>query len=382
MRPAVSGFFAVSLTAAFAFAAPATATTLCVVVDGEPAVLAENRAVEIETGLCEGAQATRLAGERQKELAQVVLFSLASGNPATIAKALEVHEAGRIVYSVHSEADGLVTHSVYLHDGGIGATVTGGRTFDSPGKIKNATGAWAKASAAFALDELAARDIAGTLVAAADVFGAQAAQMLAQPSAPAQFLRPRGVYDPAQIDAARRVIDEAEKTSTRRAVNFARAVTAYLEGKDGEAIRAFDAYAKDGPRPHVEIARVNLLIALGRYDEALAAADAADKALGFSLFSLSHALALRGLGRDTQSREAFLAFRRRSGADWLEMTHPLVDAAFASGDANLMRVYGETYLSGDPPAEERARVEALIKARAARAAHVPPSRTPTDSPGN
>lgn len=350
--------FAVTvLLAAVAAGVAHAADTMCVVIDSEPPVLKGEVADRVEKGLCAGG-AVKPKDEEKPDVRSLVLFAIAGGNLRTIDTILEARGVDRLVYSLHSESDNLITHTVYIYDRVSGAHILGGRTFDTGGTQKNADEKFAREAAAFAKAQLGARPTIASL-ASSSALGLEWAGIMTHSGEASQFLKKRGGWTDVEKAALKDALRSKKSVLPGASRDLAWCAYEFLAGSEDAAVAACDRVVAAGPSTSTRITAVNLRLSLHRYAEALAMAEAEDRALGFDLFLLSRAWAHRALNQSDKSKTTFGAFRERNGTGWEDAVIALLKAAHRAGDAENTRILAALFLDANPTPEGRMVVESL-----------------------
>jgi hypothetical protein len=347
-------------TISFADAQAPNAKTICLVIDSEPAVLTKEARQEISSGLCSVGKMIKLSVDDEKETKREILLALAMNDMSKLDKHFKQHDAGRILYSIHSSAGDLVIHGVYLYDPESGRTYVGGKTFDKNGAIKNADRKWAKQSAQSALDSIATTNLAQTLAGIGSMAAVQSSQILLQREKPTQFLKPRSVYSAADLQALRDEIEKRRDDIPQSTLHLSICAWSFLSGNTSESIEAFEKYARTSPGTAGDIMRVNLLLATHQFDKALKASEAADSKLGFDLFCLSKAQAWYGLGNRKKALSSFKSFVARQGLGWEDAVIPIISSAYQNGYRLIARNLTDLFLSSSPADARKIQVESLI----------------------
>ncbi len=350
------------LTTTFSLADAQTpkSKTLCLVIDSEPAVLTTKASREISSGLCSIDKAIKLTADDEKEIRRKILIALALKDWSILNKDTQQHDAGRILYSIHSSAGDLVIHSVYLYDPESGRTYAGGKTYDKSEAIKNADRKWAKQSAQSALDSIATTDLAQTLAGIGSMAAVQLSQILLQREKPTQFLKPQGVYSAEDLRILRDEIEKHRDKIPQSTLHLSVCAWSFLSGNTSESIEAFEKYARTSPRTAGDIMRVNLLLATHQFDKALKASEAADSKLGFDLFFLSKAQAWYGLGNREKALGSFQSFVARQGLGWEDAVIPIISSAYQNGHMLIARNLTDLLLSSGPADAKKIQAESLI----------------------
>ncbi|MCL4235340.1 MAG: hypothetical protein KJ042_12575 [Deltaproteobacteria bacterium] len=357
-RIAVSIVVAILWASALASSAFAADEVLCVVLDSQPEVLDKGTYTAIHKGLC-GTKAVEPGDKERDDVRSLILFAIASGNMKTVDMILETHGAARLLYSLHSASDGLLTHSVFAYDPQRAFTALGGRTWDRDKKPINGNETFAREAGRFALNQLAARSAIDELSMKGGRLGVEIASIVGHVSEPTQFLRARVGANAAERAAVEAILKNEKLVWPGPCRELAWCAFHLLTGDEKSAIAACDRWAKAGPRTLADITRANLYLATHRYKEALASADAADRALGFDLFLLSRSWALAGLGRDKDAGTVFSAFVNRNGAAWEKAVLGIAAAAHAAGDMRNRDALAALAIGAGISADGRAVLESL-----------------------
>lgn len=356
---AVFSVFVVTLAVGlFAGGALAADEVLCVVLDSQPAVLDESTYAAIHKGLC-GAKTVEPGEKERDDVRSLILFAIASNNMKTVDMILETRGVARLLYSLHSSSDGLLTHSVFAYDPGRAVTALGGRTWDLEKKPVNGNEQFAREAGRFALNQLAARPAVEELAAKGGRLGVEIASIVNHVSEPTQFLHASVKPSPSERGAVEAVLKNDKLVWPGPCRDLAWCAFHLLTGDEKSAIAACERWGKAGPQTIAEITRANLLLATHRYKEALATADAADKALGFDLFLLSRSWALAGLGREKDSQTVFSAFVNRNGAAWEKAVLGIIAAAHAAGDARNRDLLAGLAIKAGISADGRAALDSM-----------------------
>ncbi len=355
-RFAIGVFLTVSaVVAGHAFAGD---DVLCVVLDSQPAVLDKTTYEAIHKGLC-GSRTVEPKDEERDDVRSLILFAIASNNMKTVDMILETRGVARLIYSLHSASDGLVTHSVFAYDPARAVTALGGRTWDLEKKLVNADETFAREAGRFALNQLAARSAIEDLASKGGPLGVEIASIVNHVGEPTQFLRASPKVSAADRANVEAILKSDKPVWPGPCRDLAWCAFHLLTGDEKSAIAACDRWAKAGPRTLAEITRANLLLATHRYKETLAVADAADRRLGFDLFLLSRSWALAGLGRDKDAQTVFSAFVNRNGKAWEKAVLGIVAAAHAAGDARNRDILAGVAKSAGLGADGIAALDAL-----------------------
>lgn len=358
---------------ALLLAQPARAAdeVLCVVLDSQPAVLDESTYAAIHKGLC-GSKTVEPGDKERDDVRSLILFAIASGNMKTVDMILDTRGVARLLYSLHSASDGLVTHSVFAYDPQRAITTLGGRTWDREKKPINGNEQFASEAGRFALNQLAARPAIEELAGKGGRLGVEIASIVNHISEPTQFMRPSVSLSAPERATVEAILKSEKLVWPGPCRDLAWCAFHLLTGDDKSAAAACDRWAKASPKTLADITRANLFLATHRYKDALAAADAADRALGFDLFLFSRSWALAGLGREKDAQTVFSAFVNRNGAAWEKSVLGIIAAAHAAGDTRNRDILAGLATRAGISKDGRAALESL----ADPSAHSTPKSSP------